>query len=174
MAYYYSPFRNQYAPDTQEKSCVFCSPEIKNAQAVRNAAGEIIENEHFVWQVNFFPKFEGHTLIVPKRHLTSVYEETPAEAVSKNELIKIAAAAMEKLYPGSGLEFFLQTGKGSRSSVKHLHWHLVPAFPDDTLRGLEKIGQFYTTKKDEEKIIVFPVEIKKAKEELQKALSQVL
>ena len=113
-------------------------------------------------------------MIVPKRHLVSLYNETPEEAVSRNEILKIAAAAIQKLYPGSGIEFFFQTGANSQSSIKHLHWHLTPSLPDDPLRSFEKLGHFYTTKEGEEKTIVFPIKIEKAKEALQDALSKII
>jgi diadenosine tetraphosphate (Ap4A) HIT family hydrolase len=143
-------------------------------QAIRNQHDEIAQNETHVWLANYFPKFEGHTMIVPKRHLTSIQDETDAEAIGRNALIKTAAAALNRLYGNSGLEIFLQTGNGSQSTVPHLHWHLVPARPDDPLRSFEKLGHFYTTKENEEKIVIFPIEISLAKEDLQKALSKIL
>lgn len=69
---------------------------------------------------------------------------------------------------------FLQYGAGSASSVSHLHWHIVPALPSDTLRSFEKLGHFYTANEKEQKILIFPIKIQKAKRLLQQALSQVI
>lgn len=174
MAYYYSPFRKTYSGEAESSGCFFCDPQVIDRQAIRDRDGKLAENATHVWLANYFPKFEGHTMIVPKRHLTAIQDETDAEAVGRNALTKTAAAALAQLYGNSGLEIFLQTGNGSQSSIPHLHWHLVPARPDDPLRSFEKLGHFYTTKENEEKIVIFPMKITLAKEELQKALSKIL
>lgn len=176
MAYYFSPFRKNYINnnDNQKDICAFCDQENIEIQAIKNSLGEIVQNESYVWLVNYFPKYEGHTLIVPRQHLTSIAEETDAQTIDRKELMKIAFDGLQKLYPGSGVEVFLQYGPGSASSVPHIHWHLFPAMPDDELRGFEKLGHFYTTEEGKEKALIFPIEIKLAKESLQEALSKVI
>ena len=64
MAYYYSPFRNNYQRKLTD-GCAFCDTEKIMHQAVRDKSGRIMENNYYIWLVNFFPKFEGHTLLVP-------------------------------------------------------------------------------------------------------------
>lgn len=173
MAYYYSPFRNNYHKKLAD-DCAFCDPKKIIKQAVRDKSGHIIENNFYVWMVNFFPKFEGHTLLVPKRHLISVQDESPDEVLSRNKLMQFAVMALERLYPGAGVEIFLQYGPGSASSISHIHWHIVPAMPNDELRSFEKLGYFYTTEQGKEKVLLFPLKIDKAKKDLQIALSQVI
>lgn len=174
MAYYFSPFRKTYAREADGQACFFCDEKIVEKQAIRDHKGNTIENRSYVWIASYYPKFEGHTMIMPKRHLLAIQDETDAEAVERNALMKTAAEALGKLYKNSGLEIFLQTGGGSQSSVPHLHWHMVPARPEDPLRGFEKLGHFYTTKENEEKIVIFPMKISLAKEELQTALSKII
>ena len=175
MAYYYSPFRNTYNKDRAARpGCVFCDPTVLAGGGVRRADGTVVENEHYLWIINSFPKFEGHTLIVPKRHVTELGDETPAEVAAREELVVLASRALQTLYPGAGVEVFLQTGPGSESSVSHLHWHVTPAQPDDPLRGFDKLGQFFTIEPDKERVIIFPVPIKLAQDELLAALAKVL
>jgi diadenosine tetraphosphate (Ap4A) HIT family hydrolase len=112
-------------------------------------------------------------MIVPKRHLESVYDETSMETLARNELTLKAITALKALYPDSGIELFIQFGQGSASSVKHLHWHIVPAHKDDELRSFEKLGHFYTTEEGKEKVVLFPHPIRLAKEELRDVLSQL-
>ena len=175
MAYYYSPFRNTYDKDQAARpGCAFCDPAVLSGGGVRRADRSIIENEHYVWIINSFPKFEGHTMVIPKRHVVAPGEETPGEVLAREELIVLASRALQELYPGAGVEVFLQTGPGSEGSIKHLHWHVVPSQRDDPLRGFDKLGQFFTIEPDKEKVIIFPVPIKLAKEELLAALAQIL
>jgi histidine triad (HIT) family protein len=173
MAYYYSPFRKEYY-EGKHSECAFCDSAVLEKQSVRRKDRSVVENEYYIWFVSFYPKFEGHTLIIPKQHVSDIDQESPGSIVARNELLILAKNTLQKLYPGSGLEVFLQTGEKSDASIAHLHWHIVPAQPDDVLRGFDKLGHFYTTKPNEEKVVLFPIEVKLAKEELLKALSQVL
>lgn len=138
------------------------------------ADGVAVENKNYRWIVNMFPKFEGHTMIIPRKHITELGQESPEEIRDREELISLAAKTLQKLYPGSGVEVFIQTGAGSEASVKHLHWHVVPSREDDPLRGFDKLGHFYTIEKEKPKVIVFPVPIQKARHTLLKALSKTL
>jgi diadenosine tetraphosphate (Ap4A) HIT family hydrolase len=168
MAYYYSPFRKAYG-DTRhkgEETCPFCSAENRSLQGIKNSQGVLMENDSYFWMVNYFPKFEGHTMIVPKRHVRSLNEEYPEEIVARHRLSLFAMKQLEKLYPGCGFEIFIQYGPGSAQSVEHLHWHVLPARPDDTLRSFEKLGHFYATEEGKEKTLIFPMKIDLAREDL--------
>jgi len=176
MAYYFSPFRKEYGAAVAAfvASCAFCDGATYERQAVRDVSGEAVQNEHAVWVVNFFPRFEGHTMIVPRRHILRLEEERPEETIARQHLTCYAMDRLKALYPNAGIEIFLQTGSGSASSIPHLHWHVVPAQETDPLRGFEKIGQFYTTEKNEEKIILFPQKIEFAREDLIHALAPIV
>ena len=143
-------------------------------QSAKRSDNTVVENDHYIWLINFYPKFEGHTMVVPKKHVIKIGEETPEAVVAREELIVTASATLQKLYPGAGIETFLQVGSGSESSIPHLHWHVVPALPDDHLRSFDKLGHFYTIEADKEKVVLFPIEIKLAREELVRALAKFL
>jgi len=76
MAYYYSPFRKKYSK-RKTAGCVFCDQVAMTIESVPNAKGKPVENDSYRWVVNMFPKFEGHTLAIPKRHITSIGSESP-------------------------------------------------------------------------------------------------
>lgn len=174
MAYYYSPFRKEYSPKQDKDSCPFCNSGVIRAEAVRDGRGKIIENDSYIWLVNFYPKFEGHTLIVPKRHITDLDEEKDNESLDRQTIINTAAKAIQKIYSNSGVEIFLQFGPGSEASVKHLHWHIVPALPNDPIRGFGKLGHFFAKNETDEVVLRFPIKIKFARESLQNVLSKSL
>ncbi len=174
MAYYYSPFRKEYSPKQDSDACPFCNSEVIRAEAVRDGRGKIIENDSYIWLVNFYPKFEGHTLIVPKRHLTDLGEETNNETLDRQAITNIAVKTIQKIYSNSGVEIFLQFGPGSEASVKHLHWHIVPALPDDPIRGFGKLGHFFAKNETDKAVLRFPVKIQYARESLQNVLSKSL
>ncbi len=174
MVYYYSPFRKNYVKKGNNNCCSFCDVVNIKKQVIVNNKGVEIKNKSYLWVVNFFPKFEGHTMIIPKRHMVSIDKETDEEALDRKRIICFAVKQLKKIYPKCGFEIFLQYGLGSSSSVKHLHWHIAPARLDDKLRSFEKLGHFYTTKKGEKKILIFPIKIKTSPEQLMSILSQTI
>lgn len=174
MAYYYSPFRKNYSKETNADGCPFCNEEEMSKQVICRSDGTLIENKYYRWIINTYPKFEGHTMLVPRKHILHIGEESAEEICAREELLLIASDALRKLYPGAGIEVFLQTAGESASSVEHLHWHVVPALKDDNLRSFEKLGHFYTIEPEEEKIVIFPHRIEKGGDVLQEALRNVL
>ncbi|MCL5666256.1 MAG: HIT domain-containing protein [Patescibacteria group bacterium] len=173
MDYYYSPFRKGYNKEAN-KECPFCNLEIVQTQGIKSRAGKLVENEHYFWTVSWFPRMEGQTMVVPKRHLLKLEDETEQEVLARHELVCKAAEALKKIYPGAGIEIFLQTGEGSASTVSHLHWHVVPALPGSQIKGIEKLGRFTAKEEGEERLVLFPIPIKLAREGLQKALAEAL
>lgn len=174
MAYSFSPFRKAYEAGVGEaQGCAFCDAALQEQQ-IRDGQGVAIENEHYRWIVNWYPRFNTHTMIVPKRHLTQLEEETKEEILARHELLCFARQVLLHAFPGSGTEVFLQTGAGSKSTVKHLHWHLFPAMPEDGYRGFEKMGHFTSDTEGMEKVLLFPIEIQLARESLSKFLTDAI
>lgn len=168
MPYYYSPLRNSYENEpkpTPKPDCPFCTPEIES-QTFTDHQGNVFANEHYRWVVNWFPRAEAHTMLVPKRHIMNLADETNDELIARHELLLECYRVLQAAFPESGVEMFLQTGKGSLSSLPHLHWHLVPTLPQHSLTGFEKIGYFSTTKPAEEKVVMTPIEITIARDQL--------
>lgn len=165
MGYFYSPFRKHYQPQTTT-SCPFCAPSTIATETITNQAGEPFANQHYRWVINSYPKFDGHTMLVPNAHLTELAAETDAAVLARHQLLKQALPVLARAFPGTGVEIFLQTGAQSASSVAHLHWHVVPADPSDELRSFEKLGHFYTTEPEQEKVVLFPKRISMSPDEL--------
>lgn len=168
MPYYYSPLRSSYENEpkpTPKPDCPFCTDAIVS-QTFVDHQGTFFENEHYRWVANWFPRAEAHTMLVPKRHLVNLADETNEELIARHELLLQCYAVLQSAFPESGVEIFLQTGKGSLSSLPHLHWHLVPTLPQHSLTGFEKIGYFSTTEPEEEKVVMTPIEITIARDQL--------
>ena len=158
MAYVYSPFRKNYKTDVVKAfvGCGFCNDPLFSDQVVISTDGVAVENPFYQWVVCKYPRFDGHTMLVPKRHITTFAEESSDEILARQHLLVYADRILRERYPGAGVEVFLQNGEGSSSSIAHLHWHLVPARPDDPLRSFEKMGQFLTMEEGKEKVVLFP------------------
>lgn len=180
MGYYFSPHRSEYVKNREaimrrvKKVCPFCEESSFADQVITDRRGDPVENAHYRWLVNLYPACEGHTLIVPKRHLVSVRDESPEEILAREQLIQTAAKALRLLRPEAGIEIFMQYGEYSRMSVPHLHTHVVLSLPSDPLRGMGKWGHLEAMDKDQDKVVVRPTDLELGRDVLRDALAKAL
>jgi diadenosine tetraphosphate (Ap4A) HIT family hydrolase len=166
MALYYSPFRTEYSAGGPS-GCPFCDEAHMREQSLKHPDGSPIENEHYRWIVNWFPKFDGHTMVIPKHHVESLSDETDeSHLLARSRMLAFAADTVRQLFSDAGVEAFIQYGTGSEASQEHLHWHVVPARPADTFRGFDKADEYFTIDPEQEKVVYYPVQIELARERL--------
>ena len=74
------------------------------------------------------PVVEGHTLVIPKTHVTDfVAEPAVSAAVMKR------AAELAGNFPAGSMNLITSRGREATQSVFHLHLHLVPRAANDGL-----------------------------------------
>ncbi|WP_037854859.1 HIT family protein [Streptomyces sp. NRRL S-340] len=77
------------------------------------------------------PLAPGHTLVIPASHHADVFD-APAELLAETvELVRRVAHAMRSALHATGVNVLNASGPGSEQSVPHLHFHVVPRWPDD-------------------------------------------
>ena len=119
--HYWGPWAFEDVRETEP--CVFC------ALPSERILGE---NEHVVWILDAHPVSTGHSLIVPKRHIESFFEATPAERGAILSLLDRAQEHASRSHTPSGYNIGINEGSAAGSSVPHLHVHLIPRFPGDS------------------------------------------
>ena len=86
------------------------------------------------------PVTPGHLLVVPRKHVSSVFAD-PAVA---GDALEFAGYLANRLQIGAA-NFITSAGKDATQTVFHLHWHIVPRRPDDGLHlpwtGQKRDGQ---------------------------------
>lgn len=89
--------------------------------------------------VAFFPTEPatlGHVLVVPRRHVESIWELATGEASQLSAaVLKIAHAIRRGLLP-EGLNIIQSNGEVATQTVPHLHVHLVPRWSDDQIGSI--------------------------------------
>jgi len=78
-----------------------------------------------------FPVSPGHTLVIPKRHVSSFFKVTEAE---KKELILALDVAKKTLDQEKRPDCYnigINDGQAAGQTVRHLHIHLIPRFEGD-------------------------------------------
>lgn len=86
----------------------------------------IDQDEHVFVIRDGFPVSEGHTLIIPHRHVGSYFEASSAERASiENMLLKHRALLTVEL-DVSDFNIGINDGPLAGQTVPHLHVHLIP------------------------------------------------
>ena len=90
------------------------------------------DNAHAVALMDAFPVSEGHTLIIPKRHVASFFDLMPAERNSLMELLDWANSDVLSRFGPDACNIGINDGVAAGQTVPHLHVHLIPRYAGDT------------------------------------------
>ena len=75
-----------------------------------------------------FPVTEGHSLIIPRRHIASFFDLTEEERPALFALLDLAKAELDELYGPDGFNIGINDGPAAGQTVPHLHIHLIPRY----------------------------------------------
>jgi histidine triad (HIT) family protein len=101
--------------------CIFC-----RIIERRVPARIVFEDDEIVAFEDANPQAPIHTLIVPRKHLTSLKDATPDDAPLLGRLFMVAAQlARERGLEAKGYRTVINTGLWAGQSVFHLHLHLL-------------------------------------------------
>jgi diadenosine tetraphosphate (Ap4A) HIT family hydrolase len=79
-----------------------------------------------------FPVTPGHTLIIPKRHISSLFEATREEQAALFDLLSAMRQLLLKERNPAGFNIGINDGPAAGQTVMHLHIHLIPRYAGDT------------------------------------------
>ena len=92
-----------------------------------------IKTRHAVALLDKYPVARGHSLVVPRRHVASVFD-LPAEELAS--LWQLVAAVRERLLAElapDGLNVGLNDGPAAGQTVEHAHIHIIPRHNGEVL-----------------------------------------
>lgn len=111
-----------------EPGCLFCR--IVAGEVTAHIVGESAGAMAFL---DYRPVFKGHTLVVPRAHVPTLLDLTPALSEPFHALVQAVAAAVPAALGAEGT--FVAVNNVVSQSVPHLHAHVVPRTKGDGLRG---------------------------------------
>lgn len=103
-----------------------------------------LENESFAAIYNIAPILPGHSLIIPKRHVESLFELNDEELSNFMKLGRDVAFLLSKVLDTDAFDCAIQEKEAAGQSVAHLHMHVVPRkigdlkHPGDWYQAIEK------------------------------------
>ena len=99
--------------------CVFCEKS--------SSSSRIIENTVAFARTDAYPVTEGHTLLVPKRHVADYFDLTDFERTAINDLLRVRRKQLLETDPSiEGFNIGVNCGETAGQTIVHCHVHLVP------------------------------------------------
>jgi diadenosine tetraphosphate (Ap4A) HIT family hydrolase len=91
----------------------------------------VYEDEMVVATRDSYPVSPGHTLLVPRRHVASVFDVTKVEqAALWTALDKVKLGIDSEFHP-RGYNIGINDGMVAGQTVMHLHIHVIPRYEGD-------------------------------------------
>jgi len=125
----------------REVGCIFC--DLPSDRIIH-------ENELAVCIEDGYPVTEGHSLIIPKRHIADYFELFQPELNAIQSLLRLRKAEMSKGNADvQGFNVGINAGEAAGQTVFHCHVHLIPrrrgdvASPRGGVRGVIPKRQKY-------------------------------
>ena len=118
---------------TNSKPCIFCSLPVSS----------IIDQNELGFSVrDIFPVNPGHTLVIPKRHVSSYFDLTDEESLALMQLVRRAKTAIDAEFKPDDYNIGVNNGPLAGQTVPHVHIHIMPRYKndvDDVLGGVRNI-----------------------------------
>lgn len=106
------------------ENCIFCTREKDRI---------VLENTLAVAIKDGFPVTEGHSLIIPKRHVSSYFELTIEEKLACDQLLNSVRDLLVASDPTiEAFNIGINIGEAAGQSIFHCHIHLIPRRSGDT------------------------------------------
>jgi len=77
------------------------------------------------------PVSKGHSLIIPKRHVSNYFDLTLNEQIASQLLINRLKQILDKKYIPDGYNVGVNIGKTGGQTISHVHIHLIPRYEGD-------------------------------------------
>lgn len=101
--------------------CVFCK-----MIAGQIPVAQIYEDDAVLAFLDIGPISDGHTLVIPKRHCTSVHECDPQILAEVGSRLGVIAGAVVAAMQAEGYNVLCNNGSAAGQVVGHLHFHIIP------------------------------------------------
>ena len=66
-----------------------------------------------------------HFMLVPKKHVATMYDLTPDDAPVMGKIMTLAGRLARELGAGDGFRTIVNTGRVGRQEVQHVHVHVI-------------------------------------------------
>jgi len=107
---------------TTSESCPFCDP---------SEARVFLQDPLAIALWDGYPVSPGHALIIPRRHMPSLFDATEPEQSALLAMVNSAKAIIDQRHRPDGYNIGVNVGAAAGQTVFHLHIHVIPRFVGD-------------------------------------------
>ena len=103
-----------------DPNCVFC-------KIVRGEipSRKVYEDADVLAFHDIQPVAPVHFMLVPKKHVATMYDLTPDDAPVMGKIMTLAGRLARELGAGDGFRTIVNTGRVGRQEVQHVHVHVI-------------------------------------------------
>jgi len=103
-----------------DPNCIFCK-----IVAGQIPSKKVHEDEELLAFHDIHPWAPVHVLIIPKRHIATLYDAKPADDALLGRMLGLAPRLMRQLGVTDGFRTIVNTGPNGGQEVYHLHMHVM-------------------------------------------------
>lgn len=93
----------------------------------------IYESEHCYLLMDEFPATVGHFLVITKKHYNYLADLSGQELSDLINMVSRGISLLEEMFDTVDYNIVYCEGKKAGQSIEHVHWHIVPRFPNDDI-----------------------------------------
>jgi histidine triad (HIT) family protein len=110
-----------------DPSCIFCKIAAGTAPSY-----QIYADDTAVAFLDLAPIRQGHTLVIPRRHVADIMSDDGAQAlIDVSPAIHHVSRKLVEVFSADGINLLQSNGAAAGQVVFHLHVHLVPRYAGD-------------------------------------------
>ncbi len=131
MEVLWAPWRMEYvSSDKREVECIFCPCDDRSQDEKRLI---LFMGNRSIVLMNRFPYINGHLLVAPLRHVSTLDTLLPKEKLDLITMVEKSIGVLREVMNPEGFNVGLNLGKVAGAGVEeHIHFHVVPRWGGDT------------------------------------------
>jgi len=125
----WAPWRLKYIKGDKKEGCIFCN----KARGKKDEENYILLRGKTSFVIlNAFPYNNGHLMIAPYRHISSLEKLNSEEQIEIMQLTSRMIRLLKEVMQPEGFNIGVNLGKAAGAGIEgHLHFHIVPRWVGD-------------------------------------------
>lgn len=126
----WAPWREEVIYQRKQRQCIFC---VKPKEKKDSRNYIFMRRRPSFAMLNIYPYNNGHTLVVPYRHVKTLQSLTQREMAALMTHVQECQKLLKKILHPDGFNVGLNEGRVAGAGFKdHIHLHIVPRWSGDT------------------------------------------
>lgn len=106
--------------------CIFCKIIQKEIPSF-----VVYENDYVLCFLDINASTKGHTLIVPKKHATNIFDLPEEDLIEISKAVKVVTNLLKENLHVENVNLINNSGALAGQTVMHFHLHVIPRYEND-------------------------------------------